>query len=615
MKGDSSKAGPRLPITLLLAIALGYGWFYFFEYCQSPLAAAPQLDAYEMLATGQSLAEDSIDPEPFYRAMGYPWLLSLGFRMGWPLSSVILFASLAGLLAHWLNAALVGKLSNDVWSSKSAGYLTALIYAINPVALFFAPQVLDITIAIFAALIAFTALMHAGPRSLRWTVIGGLALGISVVMRPHFLFVIPAWLGLLIYLPPPPFSRRFGGYALAATAAIACFPLLQSFAGWRLSGEWHWTPWQGAYNLFVANTPKANGKFFTQSIVLEGRAESVNPARVESIVRYAQETEAEPPFPIQDMNMHWKQRFFELIIEDPGAWVGLLLRKTYYIFNDFEQYNNLTYDFHKDRSFILRWNPLGWGALLVAGMGAMLLVPMRRKTLIGLFLVGGTYALGLLLFYASARFRLPLVTLLSIGVGGLVLIPARIKQGISPRRAGMVAILILLTTGLTFSHFFDANDRSTYIQDALLLGNAAAATGDDLLALKMAEEALTYDATRMDARRLALVSYWNLRALGNSEWQAWGDWNAMEPHLLQGQAFVRPDPPLALAIGTIAWNQGHTDYARNLWSETLGHHPDAVLLDAFLTYAEGTSPDVPSETAQTIAHLIPRERQGVKPTP
>jgi hypothetical protein len=44
-----------------------------------------------------------------------------------------------------------------------------------------------------------------------------------------------------------------------------------------------------------------------------------------------------------------------------------MARKAYALLNNWEQYNNKTYAFHKALSPWLSWNPLCWGLLLVLG--------------------------------------------------------------------------------------------------------------------------------------------------------------------------------------------------------------------------------------------------------
>jgi len=119
------------------------------------------------------------------------------------------------------------------------------------------------------------------------------------------------------------------------------------------------------------------------------------------------------------------------IWEDPSRWLGLMGRKVAYLFNDWEQYNNLSYGYQKARFTFLRFNPLGWGCLLLGAFGGLWMgwprMERSRAGAVALLLLA--YAAGLLLFFVSARFRLPLAPLLCVFCGGIWMQYRRGKSG------------------------------------------------------------------------------------------------------------------------------------------------------------------------------------------
>ena len=92
------------------------------------------------------------------------------------------------------------------------------------------------------------------------------------------------------------------------------------------------------------------------------------------------------------MNHYWRQQLVQDIAGDPLRWFGLMGRKVFYLLNDWEQYNNLTYAYHKERFAFLQYNPLGWGLLLI---GAASCCWFFRASLDGRLLLsmGGVFAL------------------------------------------------------------------------------------------------------------------------------------------------------------------------------------------------------------------------------
>ena len=125
-------------------IAIGYCLFFAISYFGDPLAQAPQLDAKENLQLASDLASDTIAEEPFYRAVFYPFLLSL-----LPSESARVYIALVfGLCCHLINGFLVMRIAKFIWNSDASGWLSCLLYLINPASLFYSVQVLDITLAI-----------------------------------------------------------------------------------------------------------------------------------------------------------------------------------------------------------------------------------------------------------------------------------------------------------------------------------------------------------------------------------------------------------------------------------------------------------------------------------
>ena len=104
----------------------------------------------------------------------------------------------------------------------------------------------------------------------------------------------------------------------------------------------------------------------------------------------------------------------------------------------------------------------------------------RCARLAAVFLVFVTYAAGVLLYYASGRFRLPLAPLLCV----LVAAPESCLGSV--RRNWRYWFWPLGALVLTATNFFDARDQSTFIQDEQLSANAAAQVGNDAQAYYLA---------------------------------------------------------------------------------------------------------------------------------
>jgi hypothetical protein len=328
-------------------------------------------------------------------------------------------------------------------------------------------------------------------------------------------------------------------------------------------GEFRVLPWQGSYNFYSANTPGANGKYYTQQLFIADLPPGENPARAESELLYARATGAKPPFVPAAMEEYWRRRAWSAIEANPGAWLQLMGKKFYYLGNDFDQYNNFTFAWERAQSPWLAWNFLGWGVLFVLAATALPATwaqtrgdPKQRARLAGYGLIFFAYAGGVLLYYASGRFRLPLAPLLCAIAGGLATAPGW-RYG---RAAALVAALFAAI--LTFSNFFNAHDESTFIQDETLTAMAASTVGDDPQAYALAEAALQRDPARPDIRRIATISYFNLTLAGGPKYDTAAGWQKTSQEL---QGLELRDATMVLVAGVASWKTGHPAQAEQIW--------------------------------------------------
>jgi 4-amino-4-deoxy-L-arabinose transferase-like glycosyltransferase len=555
----------------LALVILVYGGGYLLWYLGTPLGRAPQLDGRENLELAAQIAGGTLPHELFYRAMLYPAALAAPLLLGWPTAWLPGLAAVLGMLCHFAATLAVARLAARIWAGPRAGaaaWVAAALWGLNPVAIFYAVDVLDVTPALALYLWGLVWLAQPGARA-RDAMAGGVLVGLAVAMRPHFLpvaLIAPvarAWLAGR-WRPVPGDGWAWAGAALPLLAA--------GLAQWAWAGEFRVLPWQGAYNFYAANRLGANGRYYAQRMFFADLAPGENPTRKESELLYAQETGAKPPFDIAAMEGYWRARAWAEIEANPAAWLKLMGRKAYYLFNDFDQYNNKTYAWHQERSPWLRWNFLSWGILLVL---AAAMLPLgwaagetrRRTAMAGLLLVFAVYGAGVLVYYASGRFRLPLAPLLCVLAGGWAGWPEVMKRQAGGNGRGVVVLAglaVLIAGFVSATNFFGARDESTFIQDELLSANAAAEVGEDAQAYAMAEQALAQDGKRPDARRIALVSYFNMAVAGEPGKDAAENWRKQLP-LLDGLELR--DPALTLAAGAAWWKTGDEKQAEQVWQD------------------------------------------------
>jgi len=561
------RVGVRVQALLLVGLVGGYTLLHLLATWGTPLGSIPVLDAAENVATARMLADGAFPPEPYYRAMLYPAVLAAMLRAGVPVASLTVAGGLLGLACHVLTTLLVFLAARIVWRTfpgNGPSWIAALLFGLNPVAVFLAGELLDTTFALSLSMLGVLGTVAAqdgtSPRSRTWwPIAAGVSFGLATLARPHHAALLVAAPVLLAVISRT--ARR--GAALLGGAAIA---VLLAGATVQAAHVGHFSvlPWQGAYNLWAANKPSANGRYYAQEVSTFGVGEQRNPARVESEVLYTRETGL-PPTDIAAMNAHWRARFWGHVREHPVDWGALVARKAYYFLNDHEQYNNKTFSYQKSIHPWLRWNPLHWGfTLVLAAVGGAVLASRKDRRGVAL-LLGGlavAYSAGAILYFPSDRFRLPLLPLACLAAGGV----ARVGSMRSAGRGalGATALAALVAGFIAYSRFLGVKDESTVVTDRILLANAAVRSGDDALAAGTARGLLADPLVGPQAFRIFLDAYVNLRM--DPGWRTsvanLGDWDVLDGRVADPDELARTQ---GFAWGVYLWNRGRRDEAVATW--------------------------------------------------
>jgi len=384
--------------------------------------------------------------------------------------------------------------------------------------------------------------------------------GLAVLTRPIFL---PAalCLPLLWWIRGIAVSRptRYAPHSLITLAILLGLLYGQGLWNQQHGGNFRILPWQGAYNLYAANREGANGQYYTQRVLFVAVPEGQNTTRMESELLYREATGQSEVVSIDAMNAYWRERLFESIAAQPLGWLELMGRKLLYAFNNWEAYNNLTYAYHKARIPILAWNPLGWGLLLTLATAGVVWGARgaNRSHLLGLGWIGLAYLAGLLLFFVSARFRLPLAPLLAIAAGGCVFWPAIGRPSMRHWTGLVICICVLV---LSFGNWAGARSEETFLQDEILMAKAYSQLGRDAEAVREMESALTRAPNRSDLQAMQIKYLFNLWL---SDPVAMEIWDRLDP-LLQ-TASQWEDAGLYWIAGLNQYRLGAIENARELW--------------------------------------------------
>ena len=491
---DSGSRSPAFAAALVLpaAAALAYGLGHLTWYLGTPLGRTPVLDERENLDLASAIFGGDLGHEPFYRAPGYALVLALLRLIGVSAGGLFPVALALGVLLHAANAYLVASVARR-WFGPRGGLAAGLLLGLNPVFVHFATQALDTTLSLTLFLVGLNCVVKAVDSEGEWPWAGAsLSWAAATLVRPNYLL---AWMALLPAAALFPRPGRKLAAALSGVVLLGAMALWQ----WGVCGTASFLPWQGAYNLWSANRPGSNGRFFSQQVSLAPELARANPARAESIYLFEKENPGVPP-DIARMNAFWTHKFVEEATAHTSRWISLVAHKTYALLNNWEQYNNKTFAFHKALSPWLSWNPICWGLLLVLGVGgAARLGSESPKQAILLTWIALALAASVIAFFVSARFRLPLAALLAALGGGCLSSPTFWRPWPKGRQWRLAAAAAF-AAAVAFTSLGGVADTSTFVQDHALLARAAFTVGDDALALREAREALKLQPWHPDAK-------------------------------------------------------------------------------------------------------------------
>ncbi|NLP06468.1 hypothetical protein GX411_11045 [Candidatus Fermentibacteria bacterium] len=492
--------GRASPGACLLAAlpALAAGLVNLVMLSRSPLFFYPVVDAAWHHAWAGSIASGNITAyAPYFRAPLYPLLLGGLYAFTGP--SVTAGALLSTVL-HAISAALLFRIASG-WMPRGAAAAAAVCWGLWGTAVAYSSTLLIEPLYIVLILASFLFLDEDRTRS------GMLFLGLAAIARPGALAVIPA---LLLASKPGRLARGIPLF-LAPVAAVWAVNALAGDAGTVISS-------QGGINLYIGNGPEADG--FTAF------APAAPPPQTEEVLPYRDNVEAAsfalapPGLRPSEVSAWWVLKTLEEAARNPGRVIALLARKAALMFATQEIPCNY------DGYYLRRYSPLLSVLLLPVGIPMLVLWallpgavasgrPTRRELFLASWLL--LMACGVVAFFVTARFRLPLVPFALLllaaravryGRRSLILAPVGIAAGIAVslpwrgvvERSGVnmpfhdaLAHCEQGQTGEARALFLEAIDRASGRADSISLNRAEAMLD---LAVLEAREGRTEQAAR-----------------------------------------------------------------------------------------------------------------------
>lgn len=467
----------------LIAVALRAAYVLLMR--EHPLFEAPNMDAGYHLAWAEALARgEEFQDGPFFRAPLYPLLLA-----------GLLSLPGEGTLVPRLFQALLGGVTTlltyrigERVNGRAAGLVASALVAVSWVLIAFDAELLIPALFVPLSLLALD-------RALAWgfddrpvpAALAGLAFGLAAIARPNILLFMPVAFVVAVV-------RSKGWRAPLALTLGTCAAVAPVTIHNALEGDATLVATQAGVNLWIGNNPASDGSTAIVPGTPDGWWEGYHGAIAQAEAAEGRALSA------TEVSSHFTGRALAWMGDEPGAALAHMAWKGRLLATNVELANNSDVEFTAMRTLPpLALSPARWDVLLGLGLVGLAVGLGKRRQGAGVlaaYLV--VYSLSIVLFFVSARFRVPLIPILAIGAGAAVVAIVEAARAREWPRVAAFVIPAVIVAGL--SNVIPSSVDRSDAAGLLNLGIAELRRGDAPAALVHLEEAYALNPTQPQVR-------------------------------------------------------------------------------------------------------------------
>lgn len=359
------------------------------------LGDARHFDAWGMRIAGGEWRGDQV----FYQAPLYPYFLGCTYALFGHVPDLVrvLQCLLGACAALWIARGTACLAAPH--AAQRAGLCAGLLAALYGPAIWYDLQIEKTSLATsLTALLFFLSMTRSLERGWRWPFAAGLALGALVLLRENAVVLA---LPLAWAFARGAEGRRRALASLAGGLALALAPV--ALRNWAVGGVFLPTSSNAGVNFYIGNGAEADGQYRP---LVAGRGHP--DYEREDATRIAEKLAGHALSPA-GVSRFWFALALEEIVEEPGHFAHLLLRKARLLAHRSEIMDAVALEVFQDRSLVLRvLGLLSFGVLLPLCLAGAVLAWGRSRA--GVTLASAALvALSVVLFFVVGRFRLGLV--------------------------------------------------------------------------------------------------------------------------------------------------------------------------------------------------------------
>lgn len=605
----------------VFAAALGLRAAYLSDIKEIGFFDRPMSDGYAYDQRARGIAQgDWLGPPDFVHAPLYAYLLGVVRLVGGGLTAARCVQVFLGATSCVL-ILLAARRFFDLPVAVAA----AAMLAFYPPAIFFDGLIQKTSLALLLSvlLLYLLACCTDRPSGWRWGATG-VALGLLVLTRQNALLLAPVvlvwlWLGVR---SGAGVDRLWWTLAWAAGFAAALSPW--AIRNRVVTGELVLTTPNLGQNFAMGNNPRATGTYLPFK---RGRATAEY--EQQEWVKAAEQA-AGRSLSASEVSDYYLDAALSYIKAHPGPWLRLMLKKWLMVWGAYEAPDTEDYYLYQEHAALLRFGDrvLHFGILCPMAAGGLVLTLSRWRRLWLLYAWLAATALGVAAFVVFARYRFPLVPVLTMFAGAALVETARaVRQRRARTLVAAMSVLALATVVVNWPVHLQRRTYSvSYVNHAVALAdqrrfgealrelNEALALSPDHVDAHLVTGSVLLDLGRFDE---ALRHYEHARTGDPGYGGAYrGIGNALaglgrfaEAAEQFRQALqIDPDDHVALnGLATATARQGRFMEAVALFEQVLERHPDypEACLNLGNTYLEADRPDEAAAAYERALRLRP----------
>ncbi len=564
----------QIGLAVLVLAALSLRIVYLLQVDDSPLFTHPIVDARTYVQSALQLSRGQWlgIPQPFWQPPLYTYYLGGLFALFGESYYVPRLVQAASGTVVCLLIFLVGR---RAFSSETA-WLAAAAAALYGPFLYFEGELLPASLAVFFNALALLFLLRAadGRKAGRWLA-AGLLLGLTALTVPSVLLFVPVALLWARIQGQPPRMPATVALLLGLALVIAPVTLRNRVVG----GEWVLISHNGGINFYIGNNPEYD------------RTTNIRPGRDWKELGDMPEREAGVTAK-GAASRYFYGRALDYLAADPASYALLQLRKLYLFWRGDEIPRNLDpYHSGGHQSWLLQsllWVrglafPFGIvSPLALAGLVIYLRDTQARSPAGNLLLLFvAAYALAVVLFFVTGRYRLPVIPPLLLFAGYAV---TRLRLLRGRQLVRTVAPIVALTVGLNAGVPAVAEEGNA--QEYVYLGQAYVSEGMLANSIRQYQRALALEP----AHEIALEDMGTVHARRGEYREAAESWERLLHHYPDHLRVRRYLAELSFRAG---------DYARAArhYEPLTRAAPDRAILHARLAQARSHTEDLDGAVA------------------